>query len=317
MSGKLCQTNTDCNTGYACKASVECNDFGCSAPTNECTPSDDGPTQITTSTDSEQERVQTATNTQAKTSSKSKQESASVSGSNASVSGSSASVSGSTGSASTSNGSVSASTASVSATSTSVRPSRLIIRTQNTQDSILRFESSNNDFGYEFRLNPETKNFNLYNGAKSVMGFNSDGTEINCNNDVTLKISAIEVQNLWTIGGGQLSYTGVPQWKLVHDEVFRVGQMADGWSIPDAVTQCGAVHMLGGYCKTSNENLIKTFDNLPPHDRIKIEANYHFLDSWGGDTAFMKVSTSEDLSAMNYAWTDSYDYISSRNAINV
>lgn len=160
---KPCKTNSDCNVGYSCKQSVECNDFGCSAPTNECTPSDDGPTQLTSSSDGDQGRLQTTTQTKTTTNTKVTQ-------------------------------------AATQTTSTSVRPSRLIIRTQNDQDSILRFESSNNDFGYEFRLNPETKNFNLYNGAKSVMRFNSDGTVIDCTDDVTLRVTALNVQNLWNIG---------------------------------------------------------------------------------------------------------------------
>ena len=75
--------------------------------------------------------------------------------------------------------------------------------------------------------------------------------------------------------------------------------------------------MLGGYCATSNENLVKVFDNIPHHTRIKVEANFHFLDSWGGETAFLRVSETEDLGTLNYVWTDSFDYISSRNAVNV
>ena len=62
---------------------------------------------------------------------------------------------------------------------------------------------------------------------------------------------------------------------------------------------------------------MKVFDNLPQHSRIKIEANFHFLDSWGGETAFLRVSDNEDLGTLNYAWTDSYDYVSARNSVNV
>ncbi len=75
--------------------------------------------------------------------------------------------------------------------------------------------------------------------------------------------------------------------------------------------------MLGGYWATSNENLVKVFDNIPPHTRIKIESNFHFLDSWGGETAFLRVSDNDDLGTLNYIWTDSYDYVSARNAVNV
>lgn len=198
------------------------------------------------------------------------------------------------------------------------RPSRLILRTSNDQRSILRFDSAQNEnLAYQLAMNPQSGKFQIEAGSKTVLSINQDGTEIDCRNSVVLKTFGLEIQDLWKFEDSHMKYNGVPQWKLVHDEVFKVGENAEGWSIPDAVTKCGAINMLGGYCKTSSENLIKVFDNLPAHKRIRIQANFHFIDSWGGDTAFLKVSDGEDMGTMQYAWTESYDYVSSRNAVNV
>jgi len=166
-------------------------------------------------------------------------------------------------------------------------------------------------------LNPEDGSFSLSNPLKTVMTINQEGTEIDCSDNVSLHVTSLRASNLWAIEENQIKFNGVPQWKLVHDEIFRIGQHAEGWNMPDAITQCGAMHMLGGYCTTSNENLVKVFNNLPSHRRIRVQANFHFIDSWGGDTAFLKVTSGEDMGDLQYAWTDSYDYVSSRNAVNV
>ena len=183
---------------------------------------------------------------------------------------------------------------------------------------MLKFESTeHDDLSYQIALNPADGTLRFSSAKNTIMTFNKEGTQIDCSDNVVLKTHGLEIQNQWSFSDSQLKYNGVPQWKLVHDEVFRVGEPAEGWSIPDATTKCGAIHMLGGYCKTSTENLIKVFDKLPAHQRIRIQANFHFIDSWGGDTAFLKVSEDDDMSKLAMAWTDSYDYVSSRNAVNV
>mmetsp|Transcript_5093 Transcript_5093/g.5813 ORF Transcript_5093/g.5813 Transcript_5093/m.5813 type:complete len:87 (-) Transcript_5093:447-707(-) len=86
-------------------------------------------------------------------------------------------------------------------------------------------------------MDPTNREFNLLAGEKPVMRFNTDGTEIDCTNDVMLRVDGLEIQNIWTFEDSQIKYNGVPQWKLVHDEVFRVGEMAQGWNLPDSVTK--------------------------------------------------------------------------------
>ena len=150
-----------------------------------------------------------------------------------------------------------------------------------------------------------------------MMAFNKNGTEIDCSDNINFKAYEMEINSVWKFTQGHLKFEGVPQWKLIHDEIFKYGSYAEGWSLPEATTKCGAVHMLGGYCKTSSEHLAKTFSELPVHKRIRIQANFHFIDSWGGDTAYLRVSEEDDMKDLNYVWTESYDYVSSRNAINV
>ena len=49
-----------------------------------------------------------------------------------------------------------------------------------------------------------------------------------------------------------------------------------------------ALGLLGGYKKTSRDEMTKTF-KLPAHKMIKIEGHFHFIDNWKGETAYIKV----------------------------
>lgn len=57
--------------------------------------------------------------------------------------------------------------------------------------------------------------------------------------------------------------------------------MAEGWT-NNEVTQCGALKMLGGYGKFAGGEVRKTFSGLPPHQKLRIVAAYHFIDGWVG-----------------------------------
>lgn len=46
---------------------------------------------------------------------------------------------------------------------------------------------------------------------------------------------------------------------------------------------------MGGHCLLSNEEVYKVFENLPKHSRILITAQFHFLDNWQGESAFVKI----------------------------
>jgi hypothetical protein len=40
--------------------------------------------------------------------------------------------------------------------------------------------------------------------------------------------------------------------------------------------------MLGGYGKFSKGEVRKTFSDFPHHSKIRIKANFHFIDAWAG-----------------------------------
>jgi hypothetical protein len=93
----------------------------------------------------------------------------------------------------------------------------------------------------------------------------------------------------------------------VHSSV----QGAVGWT-NSSTTTCGNSEkaMLGGCGKFANGEVSKTFRNLPAHSSIRLRANFHFIDKWGGETAYAKL---QDY----IVWTDNFDQQSSKVGINL
>ena len=96
-----------------------------------------------------------------------------------------------------------------------------------------------------------------------------------------------------------LSFDGVKQWKLVHIEDFSE---PSGWT-DNRNSVCAGITMLGGYCIFSENEVSKTFSDLPSHTLVKIVANYHFIDAWIGETGYLKVDVEGE---MEYVWTEGY-----------
>jgi hypothetical protein len=90
----------------------------------------------------------------------------------------------------------------------------------------------------------------------------------------------------------------VRQWALVHHDDFE--QNTDGWST-SATNSCDGIdHHLGGHCNEVNGEVKKTFSGLGDHQYVRLQARYHFLDSWEGETAFAKIGD-------QIVWTDVND----------
>jgi len=108
---------------------------------------------------------------------------------------------------------------------------------------------------------------------------------------------------------GTVNYMGVEQWFLAAIENFNEG--AAGWS-NSSTTSCGDPEkmILGGCGKFANGEVSKTYFNLPAHDLVRVRANYHFIDAWGGETAFMKM---QDF----FVWTDTLDQQSTKEGISL
>ncbi|CAD8114389.1 unnamed protein product [Paramecium sonneborni] len=67
----------------------------------------------------------------------------------------------------------------------------------------------------------------------------------------------------------------------------------DGWNVFSGIgeaTQCGSVALFGGYQKTGTKTVIsKTFYNIPPHYKLKIQILWAKIDSWDNEAAQMRV----------------------------
>jgi cytoskeletal protein CcmA (bactofilin family) len=92
--------------------------------------------------------------------------------------------------------------------------------------------------------------------------------------------------------GQSFMLDNVKQWGLVHHDDFETEKSLEGWS-DKRTSKCNPNSKnsyLGGHCNFSFNEVHKTFKNLPEHTKLKITASFHMLDSWDGETAYMKVN---------------------------
>ncbi len=87
--------------------------------------------------------------------------------------------------------------------------------------------------------------------------------------------------------------------------------------------------ILGGCGRFAGGEVSKVYSDLPEHTsvsqihidithinsqflflQVRLRANFHFIDKWGGETAFAKLQD-------NYVWTDSFDQVSSKSGIDL
>jgi hypothetical protein len=108
---------------------------------------------------------------------------------------------------------------------------------------------------------------------------------------------------------GTVNYLGVEQWFLAAIENFNQG--ASGWT-NSSTSSCGNPEkmILGGCGKFAGGEVSKTYFNLPAHDLVRVRANFHFIDAWGGETAFMKL---QDF----FVWTDTLDQQSTKEGVSL
>ncbi|EZG79492.1 hypothetical protein GNI_026140 [Gregarina niphandrodes] len=122
-----------------------------------------------------------------------------------------------------------------------------------------------------------------------------------------LELGNLKVNGHLDISDGSFIINGKNQWRLAVHEVFTLNMAPEGWDVsnPEIVTDCAGVIMLGGYKKFSQGEISKIYTNLPPHEYIRVVANYHFLDNWTGDTGFLRINAGKDGSLV-HVWTDSH-----------
>lgn len=102
------------------------------------------------------------------------------------------------------------------------------------------------------------------------------------------------------------------QWSLVHHDAFETTE-AEGWS-NSSISECNGVTMLGGYCQFSAGTTEKTLSDLHDHSQVRLRAVWHLIDEWRGETAYVKIGTSDLL---NQVWTLTYDVTSAKSPLNV
>jgi hypothetical protein len=128
-----------------------------------------------------------------------------------------------------------------------------------------------------------------------------------------LHIGAQRVQALSLTTNNGLAFRGVAQWQLARQEDFS--QQGFGWSRP-AVTKCGGVSMLGGFCRLSKGEVNKTFMGLPPHKQVRVVATYHFIDRWIGETGYMKLNVGQAGQPVAL-WSEQHSQAMSKNGISL
>jgi hypothetical protein len=168
----------------------------------------------------------------------------------------------------------------------------------------IKFGTDNNFFS--FVLQGKKNDFFLLHQLKPLMTINKD-------NELMLFSKTLTANKGLSLTG-ELKYRGVSQWRLVYEEDFS-GDTLPGWSKSE-ITECGGVRMLGGYCKFAGGEVQKTYDNLPLHSNVRIEATYHFIDAWDTEAGFMRINNGKD-GAMEYVWTERNSAFLGSNGINI
>lgn len=142
-------------------------------------------------------------------------------------------------------------------------------------------------------------NFVIRHGVKDTFRVDKNGN-IEANGKLHTK-GALRVD-------GQLKYMGLSQWFLAAAEDFNKG--CTMWTNCTTST-CGSTKaMLGGYGKFGGGEVSKTFRKLAAHSALRLKCNYHFIDSWEGETAYAKLDHM-------YVWTDSHDHTTAKAGINI
>lgn len=151
----------------------------------------------------------------------------------------------------------------------------------------------------------------------------SDG-ELVIQGNVVL-INEIESENLKIIfdqKGNSFSSDDVKHWIIINHDDFESQDSLKDWSdkrvnicskekirkgkyqnqnIDNEISSLTTNHFLGGHCNFAHEEVIKEYKNLPKHSRIKISANFHFIDDWKGEFGYLKVDDKIVWSKSNHS----------------
>ena len=184
----------------------------------------------------------------------------------------------------------------------STQMTSLIIQSKNTSNSEFCFGTPLNYFS--FTLHSSSNDFSLSENNYPLLTIR----EQNQINFLSKTLSTNE-----TFINGNLKIKGINQWKLIYEENFD--KSIEGWS-NKTISKCNGITMLGGYCIFSKGETEKIYDKLPEHNMIRIQANFHFIDNWNGESGYLKINNGNN-GEMNYIWIESYSAFEGNFGVNV
>lgn len=126
----------------------------------------------------------------------------------------------------------------------------------------------------------------LYKTRRLISLLNKDLLQIDSEN---VMVKGLKIKK-------ELQFNSVNQYKLYAYDYLLFGK--DSFEMDyTKITNCNNKFlMLGGYCKTSKDELTKKYKDLPEHNFIRIEAKYHFVGNWENNSGYLKADD-------NIVWT--------------
>jgi len=96
-----------------------------------------------------------------------------------------------------------------------------------------------------------------------------------------------------TLEAPSIKHNDIALWQLTQHENFE-NNTSQGWDFSE-ISSCenNIIYpnkFIGGPCKLSNQEIEKTFENLPNHEFLKISAKFHMFDNWQGEYGYMKIN---------------------------
>lgn len=145
----------------------------------------------------------------------------------------------------------------------------------------------------------DTGVFSIVLADKKIFHVSKAG-DINVNGNVRAK-GSLRVD-------GKFYYAGMNQWFVAARDYFSKG--AAGWS-NTSTSECGkSKTLLGGYGKFGGGNTTKSIRKLTDHTELRVTTNFHFIDSWQGEMAYLVIDGV-------IVWTDSYSLSDVKEGINI
>ena len=60
--------------------------------------------------------------------------------------------------------------------------------------------------------------------------------------------------------------------------------------------------------------LVRLAQGLPKHTRLRITANFHFIDMWNSETGYLMADIGGPGATLEYVWTERYDVADYKNS---